>query len=228
MSKTPTIDDIALALGMHKSTVSKALSGKGNISARTRARVRTAAAEFGYEPDPVAQRLASGYRNPTVYILGAALDLGLATQKIRLIQHSLAEQGLEVPIYTCPEPTGGEGARSQAAQARQVCRQRPRAVVCAAQNLAPDVFAELDAYQRAGGTVVAYDTPVPLACDQVVFDVPGGAASAGPRTPPDRARHLAQPAVARRGGGHAAGRPPAGLPPRACRGRRPLPHRLGL
>jgi len=170
MSKTPTIDDLAVALGMHKSTVSKALSGKGNISSRTRARVRTSASELGYEPNPVAQRLANGYRNPIVTLLAGTLDLGLATHKIPLLQPALADGALEVPIHTCPEPKDAEGGRAQAAEVRQLCRQRPRAVVCAVQMLAPEVFPELDAYQRAGGLVVAYDTPVALNCDQVLFD----------------------------------------------------------
>ena len=74
-----------------------------------------------------------------------------------------------MPIYACPERAGDSG-QSQAAQIKHLCRQRPRAIVCAAQMIAPDVFRELEAYQRAGGIVVSYDSPVPLACDQVIFD----------------------------------------------------------
>ena len=59
MSSLPTIEDVANALGMHKSTVSKALSGTGNVSPGTRERVRVAAREIGYEPNPIAQRLAN-------------------------------------------------------------------------------------------------------------------------------------------------------------------------
>ncbi|HVK04559.1 MAG TPA: LacI family DNA-binding transcriptional regulator [Armatimonadaceae bacterium] len=172
MRKPPTIDDVALALGMHKSTVSKALSDKGNISHATKVRVREAARELGYEPNPLAQRLANGYRNPMVYIFSGTLDVGVATQKIRLIQQELNAASLEVPIYTCPESGGGAAAqqRSQAAQIKQLCRQRPRAIVCAVQMVGEDVFSELAAYQREGGIVVSYDTPIPLECDQVVFD----------------------------------------------------------
>ncbi len=169
MRKPPTIDDVAVALGMHKSTVSKALSGTGNVSLRTRARVRSTATELGYEPNPVAQRLANGYRNPTVYIFSGSLDLGLTTQKIRLIQQQLTARSLEVPLYTCPTPTGDSG-QAQVDQIRQLCRQRPRAIICAVPMVAPETFRELEAYQREGGIVVSYDTPVPLDCDQVIFD----------------------------------------------------------
>ncbi|MES2464187.1 MAG: LacI family DNA-binding transcriptional regulator, partial [Armatimonadota bacterium] len=169
MRKPPTIDDVAVALGMHKSTVSKALSGTGNVSLRTRARVRSTATELGYEPNPVAQRLANGYRNPTVYIFSGSLDLGLTTQKIRLIQQGLTARSLEVPLYTSPGPSGDDG-KAQAAQIRQLCRQRPRAIICAVPMLAADIFRELEAYQRDGGIVVSYDSPIPLACDQVIFD----------------------------------------------------------
>jgi DNA-binding LacI/PurR family transcriptional regulator len=169
MRKPPTIDDVAVALGMHKSTVSKALSGTGNVSLRTRARVRSTATELGYEPNPVAQRLANGYRNPTVYIFSGSLDLGLTTQKIRLIQQNLTSRSLEVPLYTCPTPTG-DSALAQVAQIRQLCRQRPRAIICAVPMVAPETFRELEAYQREGGIVVSYDTPIPLPCDQVIFD----------------------------------------------------------
>jgi DNA-binding LacI/PurR family transcriptional regulator len=169
MRKPPTIDDVAVALGMHKSTVSKALSGTGNVSLRTRARVRSTATELGYEPNPVAQRLANGYRNPTVYIFSGSLDLGLTTQKIRLIQQHLTARSLEVPLYTCPTP-GGDSGQSQVAQIRQLCRQRPRAIICAVPMVAPETFRELEAYQREGGIVVSYDAPIPLPCDQVIFD----------------------------------------------------------
>lgn len=166
MRKPPTIHDVAEALGMHKSTVSLALSGKGTISAATRDRVRNVASQLGYEPSAVAQRLAHGLRNTSVCLFSGVLDVGLATEKILLIQQELSARAFEVPIYTCPELTD----KAQAAQIKQVCRQRPQAILCATQSVSPEVFRELETYQRAGGTVVSYDTPVPLECDQVIFD----------------------------------------------------------
>lgn len=169
LAKAPTIYDVAAALGMHKSSVSLALSGKGNLSVATRAKVLSVAREMGYEPNPLAQRLAKGVSKSLVCLCSGALDLGLTTEKILLIQHELAGRGLEVPIYTFAEPIAADGL-SQASQVRQICRQQPRAIVCAGQLMGEGAFRELEAYQREGGIVVSYDIPVPLACDQVVFD----------------------------------------------------------
>ena len=169
MPNPPTIQDVAGALGMHKSTVSLALSGKGNLSALTRQRVLSTARELGYEPNPLAQRLATGHRNALVCLFSGVLDVGLATEKLLLIQRELGAHGLEVPLYTCYEPSG-DGARAQWTQIRQLCRQRPRAIICASQMVDASVYPELDSYQRGGGILVSYDLPTPLSCDQVIFD----------------------------------------------------------
>jgi LacI family transcriptional regulator len=169
MRKQATIQDVAEAVGIHKSTVSLALSGKGNISARTRAQVLDAARTLGYEPNPLAQRLVSGHRNNSVCIFNGGLDVGLATEKLLLIQKALLERGLDVPIYACPDTSVGDG-EAQAAKVRQICRLRPRAIICATQRIDERVYMALSEYQRDGGIVVSYDSAVPLACDQVVFD----------------------------------------------------------
>lgn len=168
---------------MHKSTVSLALSGKGNISAATRSRVLATAGELGYAPNPLAQRLATGHGSSTICLFSGLLDVGLATEKILMIQKELTARGFEAPIHTCPE-AHGESDSGQAAQLKQLCRQRPRAMICAAQMLHPRAFDELEAYQRAGGIVVSYDLPVPLLCDHVIFDREDNAYQA--------ARHLLQ------------------------------------
>lgn len=178
--RAPTIHDVAAALGMHKSTVSLGLSGKGNVSLKTRARIEAVAREMGYQPNPLAQRLATNAGNNLVCLCAGNLDVGITIEKILLIQKELTARGLEAPIYTLPAP--GENAdssahspatspaTSQAAQVRYLCRQQPRAIVCSTQAFHPMVFPELAAYQNEGGIVVAYDVAIPLACDQVVFD----------------------------------------------------------
>jgi LacI family transcriptional regulator len=167
--KATTIHDVAAALGMHKSTVSVALSGKGNLSAATRERVLQVARELGYEPNPLAQRLAHGGSHDLVYVFSGNLDVGLMAEKVLLIQQGLREHSLEAPLYVCGE-VGGGGVASQTEQIRRLCRQRPRAIVCATQRLEPDVYRELEKYQQDGGIVVTYDLPIPLKCDQVIFD----------------------------------------------------------
>ncbi|MGY4706299.1 LacI family DNA-binding transcriptional regulator [Candidatus Bipolaricaulota sp. J31] len=54
-----TIHDIAKAVGVSPSTVSRALSGKGRISAATRERIRKVAEEMGYRPNMLARGLAT-------------------------------------------------------------------------------------------------------------------------------------------------------------------------
>ncbi len=53
-----TIDDIAEALGVSKTTVSRAISGKGRISKETTERVRAYIEEHNYKPNVYAQGLA--------------------------------------------------------------------------------------------------------------------------------------------------------------------------
>ena len=54
-----TIDDIARELNISKTTVSRAISGKGRISDRTRDRVMTYINEINYRPSAIAQSLAT-------------------------------------------------------------------------------------------------------------------------------------------------------------------------
>lgn len=166
---TPTIYDVAAALGMHKSTVSQGLSGKGTISVATRARILKMAQEMGYQPNPVAQRLAKSGDNKLVYLCAGSLDVGQATGKILLIQEQLKRRKLEVPIYSLSR-FSGEIPLTQAQEIHNLCRQKPRAIVYSTQLWQPPILTELQRYQKSGGLLVCYDLPVPLACDQVVFD----------------------------------------------------------
>ncbi|MFD0071056.1 LacI family DNA-binding transcriptional regulator [Streptomyces sp. NPDC127166] len=59
-ARTVGIKDVARAAGLSITTVSHALNGKGQVSARTRERVRLVAEELGYRPNPAAQVLLSG------------------------------------------------------------------------------------------------------------------------------------------------------------------------
>ena len=54
-----TIYDIAKAVGVAKSTVANALSGKGTVSEATRQRILQCAQEMGYRPNVVARSLYS-------------------------------------------------------------------------------------------------------------------------------------------------------------------------
>jgi DNA-binding LacI/PurR family transcriptional regulator len=55
-----TIADVARAAGVSLTTVSRAVSGNGRLSDKTRQRVRAVATQMGYRPNPVARTLAGG------------------------------------------------------------------------------------------------------------------------------------------------------------------------
>lgn len=55
-----SISALAESLGLSTSTVSRALNGYADVSAKTRSRVEAAAKAIGYQPHPVAHRLATG------------------------------------------------------------------------------------------------------------------------------------------------------------------------
>ena len=168
-SKPVTIRDIAASLGVHKSTVSYALSGKGRVSPQMREKILTMAEDLGYQPDPLAQRLASREKSRVVCLCSGSLDTGRGTEKISAIQTALTGLGLEVPFYTPAKPAQNN-EQAQIELFRQLRRQRPQAIVCSVHAFHDDAFAELEQYQNEGGIVVAYDLPVPLNCDQVIFD----------------------------------------------------------
>ncbi len=56
--KRKTIEDVAKALGLSKSTVSRSISGKGRISADTRQKVLDYIEESNYRPNPLARGLS--------------------------------------------------------------------------------------------------------------------------------------------------------------------------
>ncbi len=168
-NKPVTIQHIAATLGIHKSTVSNALSGKGRISDAMRERVLGFAQEIGYAPDPLAQRLASRAKSRMVCLCSGSLDPGRGSEKIALIQSALTDLGLEVPLYT-PAKSTSRSPDAQLALFRQLRRQRPLAIVCSVHAFHDVAFAELEQFQNEDGIVVTYDLPVPLSCDQVIFD----------------------------------------------------------
>lgn len=69
-----TIDDVARELGVSKSTVSRAISGKGRIGTKTRERVQRFIEEHDYRPNAVAKGLAQ----KKTYNLGLLLPMDYA------------------------------------------------------------------------------------------------------------------------------------------------------
>jgi len=61
--KTPTLQDIANRVGLSRNTVSCALRNVGRISGPTRERIRRAAEELGYRPNPLVAALMQSRRS---------------------------------------------------------------------------------------------------------------------------------------------------------------------
>lgn len=71
-----SLDDVAKALGVSKSTVSRVLSGKGRISEETRKKVMQCAAEMNYQPNVIARSLAQSKTFNIGVVLPYEKDLG--------------------------------------------------------------------------------------------------------------------------------------------------------
>ena len=74
---TVTIDHVALAAGVSRSTASRVLSGAGSTSPETGHRVRLAAERLGYVVNPLARALARGEAGTRVVIAvsGSSIDV---------------------------------------------------------------------------------------------------------------------------------------------------------
>ncbi|MDC8760881.1 substrate-binding domain-containing protein [Janthinobacterium fluminis] len=107
------LKSLAIALGMSKTTVSRALNGYPEVNCRTRERVLAAAKEVGYEANPMARSLAVGRSNVAGIIypmlptdLGDSMFLGvvagmseaLEASKMNLIIAPVSPQN-EQPSY---------------------------------------------------------------------------------------------------------------------------------
>lgn len=74
-----TLADVAAAAGVHASTASRALGGGAGIAPRTVDRVRAAAAELGYRPDPAASSLRTRRSGLIGVLVPRLTDIVLAT-----------------------------------------------------------------------------------------------------------------------------------------------------
>lgn len=84
------IDDIARALGVSKSTVSRAISGKGRISPETRERIRSFIEQQGYQ----INRIAKGLAEARTYNIAVTMPSDTEVQEIPFFQtclHAIAE-----------------------------------------------------------------------------------------------------------------------------------------
>ena len=100
------IADVARLAGVSKSTASRALTGSGYVSERTRKRVLDAAASLGYVPSTSAVSLATG-RTQTVGVVMPYVNRWFFAEVLEGIQHALLERGLDLALYDAKPGTPG-------------------------------------------------------------------------------------------------------------------------
>ena len=157
--KRATIREVAQATGLSPAAVSYALRGM-QVSEETMERVRAAAAELGYEADPIARALASGRTNMIGLLCGSLEDLW---------QQSLAvgiSRGLrEKDRYALILDAVGDPARERAL-AQQLRDQRVDGMIVQPVDPAAPFWAEL----CESLPVVAIGDALAGTAGEVVFD----------------------------------------------------------
>ena len=167
-ARAVTLLDVARLAGVSKSTAAQACRGVGQLSEQTRATVLQAARQLNYRPNLAAQRLSHGQSHDLVGIVCPALPARTTMLKVLSVQRELVRHNFEVPLYCFDNFGDSEVAELETVS--RLCRQRPRAILCAFVELNDAVRRELEDYQRGGGIVVFADDAVDFACDNIVFD----------------------------------------------------------
>ena len=119
----PTLRGLARELGLSVGTVSRALNGYADISAATRQRVREAATRLGYDPDPLARRLATGSAETVAYLMpvsGGALAYTFTAELLDGLSDTLAQHGWDLLLVRDPHVGGSVEALERLARSRRV------------------------------------------------------------------------------------------------------------
>ena len=152
-----TITDIATALNITPSTVSRALSGSTRVKAATRLAVLKKAAELGYEPNVVASNLRKG-RSNIVGIIVPRIRREFFSNVIAGAEDTLGEAGYNLLICQTREDPEAEIKALKALRNYRV----------AAVMISHAIFASPGAHIPA----ILRDTPL-IQFDRVFYDLPG-------------------------------------------------------
>jgi len=114
-----TIKDIARALGLSVSTVSKALRGSHEISEETKKHVLAYAAEHHYKPNPIAQSLKRG-RSKSIGVIVCNIDNNFFSAVINGIESVARQKDYNVIITQSQESSEREITNSEHLSSRSV------------------------------------------------------------------------------------------------------------
>ena len=100
MAQQPlTISDVAEALGMSKTTVSRAISGKGRVSEQTRTRVQAYIREHNYSPNAMARGLAQSRTYNIALVVSrqfSNFDLPFVRKSLTAVCEAAAQSDYEI------------------------------------------------------------------------------------------------------------------------------------
>lgn len=107
MAKPPTVDDVALAAGVSRQTVSNVLNTPGIVREETRERVQRAISDLGYRPQVAARRLRTR-RSSTIGIHLDPYAGGISGVVLDRFVHALTERagerGMRIQLYAARSP----------------------------------------------------------------------------------------------------------------------------
>lgn len=93
-----SLDEVAQLAGVSSATVSRALSGRGHVSATTKQRVFDAAESLGYVVSSAASTLASG-RSRSIGVITPNLDRWFFNSVLAGISNTLTRAGYDLTLY---------------------------------------------------------------------------------------------------------------------------------
>lgn len=103
--KRKSLKDLAAALKLSEGTVSRALNGYPDISVKTAERVRIAALEMGYRPNPTARRLATGKAEAVAFVVPqhhSSLAEPFIAHVLQGLNEALARRGWDLLVSHSP------------------------------------------------------------------------------------------------------------------------------
>lgn len=107
MAKLPTVEDVALAAGVSRQTVSNVINTPAIVKASTRERVEAAIAELGYRPHVAARRLRTR-RSSTIGIHLDPYAGGISGVVLDRFVHALTDhagaRGMRIQLYAARTP----------------------------------------------------------------------------------------------------------------------------
>ncbi|ABM07111.1 LacI family DNA-binding transcriptional regulator [Paenarthrobacter aurescens] len=147
------IKDVAERAGLSVATVSRALSGKGNVSPSSRERARSAAAELGFVLSYHASSLASG-RTHNVGLVVPSVHRWFFSAVIEGASAALLEAGYDLTLYNI----GENPAHRQSVFNDFLLRKRVDAVIAVSLELSEAEIQQLHAVHRP---IVGIGGPLP-------------------------------------------------------------------